>query len=290
MSELEDRGLAVLTKAIGEARAQRAAASYRDLWLPRAEAATYRLSGRGRRSRAQLAGLRNAYRGERCYIIGNGPSLKDTDLSLVSDSFTFTLNRGYLLFDRLGGPSTFLVAVNQHVVRQFGNDLLAAGSTTFISWRARKYLPADANVTYVRRARRFTFSSDPAVQGAWEGATVTYLALQLAYHLGFTEVVLLGVDHSFSTTGPANKLMTSSGSDPNHFDPNYFGAGVQWQLPDLETSQIAYRLARTAFEADGRSVFDATVGGKLDVFPKTTLATMVERGMTPARSGSPAIG
>ena len=77
------------------------------------------------------------------------------------------------------------------------------------------------------------------------------LRMQLAFHLGFSEVVLIGVDHSFADKGPANKLVTASGADANHFDPNYFGVGVKWQLPDLEVSEAAYRLARDAFRRAG---------------------------------------
>jgi hypothetical protein len=40
-------------------------------------------------------------------------------------------------------------------------------------------------------------------------------------------------------------------------------------LPDLETSELAYRMAKAAFEEDGRRVLDATVNGNLTVFPKT---------------------
>jgi len=86
--------------------------------------------------------------------------------------------------------------------------------------------------------------------------------------MGFSEVILIGVDHNFATKGKPNTTITSEGDDPNHFDPKYFGKGFRWQLPDLETSEIAYRMARNAFEADGRKVVDATVGGKLTVFPK----------------------
>ena len=50
--------------------------------------------------------------------------------------------------------------------------------------------------------------------------------------------------------------------------PGYFGKGFRWQLPDLETSEIGYRMARDAFEKDQRQVLDATLGGKLTVFPK----------------------
>jgi hypothetical protein len=62
--------------------------------------------------------------------------------------------------------------------------------------------------------------------------------------------------------------VTSEGDDPNHFSGKYFGKGFRWQLPDLEGSERAYRMARAAFEADGRKVVDATVGGKLTVFEK----------------------
>jgi hypothetical protein len=68
--------------------------------------------------------------------------------------------------------------------------------------------------------------------------------------------------------GEANRTVTSQGDDPNHFVPNYFGKGVKWQLPDLDTSEIGYGLARTAYEHAGRQVLDATVGGRLTIFPK----------------------
>jgi hypothetical protein len=102
----------------------------------------------------------------------------------------------------------------------------------------------------------------------FEGSTVTYVALQLAYHLGFAEVILLGVDHSFKTSGRPNVTVISAGDDPDHFSTDYFGKGFRWQLPDLDASERAYALAKTAFENDGRKVVDATIGGKLDVFPK----------------------
>jgi hypothetical protein len=97
---------------------------------------------------------------------------------------------------------------------------------------------------------------------------VTYVALQLAYHMGFEQIVLIGVDHDYSTKGKPNTTVVSQRDDPDHFDKRYFGKGFRWQLPDLETSERAYRMARKAYESDGRQVLDATVGGKLQVFPK----------------------
>jgi hypothetical protein len=86
--------------------------------------------------------------------------------------------------------------------------------------------------------------------------------------MGFSTVVLIGVDHSFASKGKPNETVVSQGDDPNHFNPNYFGKGFRWQLPDLDTSEVAYTMAREAYAADGRQVLDATIGGKLQVFPK----------------------
>ena len=88
-------------------------------------------------------------------------------------------------------------------------------------------------------------------------------------------MILIGVDHSFSSKGPAHKVVTSQGPDTDHFDPRYFAAGYRWQLPDLATSEIAYTAARIAFEKAGREIVDATVGGKLTIFPKTRLEDLL---------------
>ena len=102
----------------------------------------------------------------------------------------------------------------------------------------------------------------------WEGGTVTYICLQLAFCMGFREVYLIGVDHNFETKGSANDMVVSTGDDPNHFTPDYFGKGFRWQLPDLETSEVAYELANTVYRQNDRKVYDATVDGKLTVFQK----------------------
>jgi len=230
----------------------------------------YALSASGRRSSAQLASMRNRHAGERCVIVGNGPSLREMELSPLRSEVTFGLNRGYLLFQKLGFAPTYLVAVNVNVVDQFAGEILAQPSTTFVSWHTRRFLPRGHRAILVRPVRGPLFSTDPA-RGIWNGATVTYAALQLAYHMGFSEVILIGVDHSFATPGPAHQLVTSSGDDPNHFDPSYFGKGVRWELPNLPLSEVAYQLAREAFEADGRRIVDATMSGKLTVFPKVEL-------------------
>jgi hypothetical protein len=223
-----------------------------------------------RESLKQLAGLKDIHKGKRACIIGNGPSLKNTDLSKLKYEYTFGLNRIYLMFPELGFHTSYFVTANDLVIEQCKGDIVALPMPKFLSWRTHRLFPAGKSpavflyTTYDSPA----FARDVRYR-VWESATVTYIALQLAFHMGFEQVILIGVDHISNVPGKANTTVVSLGDDPNHFNPAYFGKGFRWQLPDFETSEIGYRLARQVYEAADRQVLDATIGGKLAVFPKT---------------------
>ena len=232
--------------------------------------AKWYLEPRGWHSRRMIRNYKNLHAGERCFIIGNGPSLNKMDLHPLAGEITFSLNRGYLYYDRIGEPCTYLVSVNAYVMRQFAEEILALDNTRFLAWGCRRLFPIDDRIGFIAGPTRNDpprFSTD-VTRDIWGGATVTYVAMQLAYYMGFKQAILIGVDHRFATKGDPHTLVTSEGDDPNHFAPGYFGKGVKWQLPDLETSELAYTLARDAYAADGREILDATVDGKLTVFPK----------------------
>ena len=225
----------------------------------------------------KLNALRDQHRNQRCFIIGNGPSLKNTDLSLLKNEFTFGMNRFYLMFPELGFATSYFVSINDLVAEQCAADFQALQMPKFFSWRARKWLKPDDNLYFLYTTYTGPKFGKNAAGRLWESATVTYVALQLAYYLGFQQVILIGVDHNFTTQGKPNTTVTSEGDDPNHFSPAYFGKGFRWQLPDLETSEMGYRFARQAYEQAGRQVLDATVGGKLTVFPKVEYLSLFQK-------------
>jgi len=233
-----------------------------------------------RESIRRLTALKDIHKGQRVFIIGNGPSLRQTDLSKLKNEFTFGMNRIYLLFPKLGFHTTYFVSINDLVIEQFKDDILALPMPKFLAWRSHRHFAPQ--LPTLRQAQdgvpqlpTFLYTSytgprfSPDVRGrVWEGATVTNVALQIAFHMGFEKVILIGVDHNFTSKGDANKTVVSQGDDPNHFAPNYFGKGAKWQLPDLVTSEIGYILAREAYQKAGREIIDATIGGKLMIFPK----------------------
>jgi hypothetical protein len=227
-----------------------------------------------RQSISRLGKFHNIHQGQRAFILGNGPSLAKMDLNKLSNEISFGMNRIFLAFANWEYRPTYFLTVNDLVLEQSAEDIEALKMNKFLSWRNRGKVSHDEYTHYLHTTyERPRFAQD--VRGRlWEGATVTYIALQLAYFMGCDPVVLVGVDHNFTTKGPANQTVTSQGDDKDHFDADYFGAGFRWQLPDLEASERAYKMAKQAFARDGREVLDATMGGKLNVFPKVEYTSL----------------
>lgn len=219
--------------------------------------------------------LKNSYKGEKCIIMGNGPSLKKTDWKLIKDKHVIGLNRINMLRKEMGFDPEFLVTIKDLVIEQFQEDIIQPNSIKFLDFKSASKLDRLVNLpnTFFI-SEKISLSggfSKNLVDGWYRGYTVTYAAMQVAYYLGFEKVLLIGVDHNFKTKGPARKNIISGGEDPNHFDPNYFGKGVKWALPDLDGSERFYSIAKTVFEQDSREIIDCTIDGKLNIFRKSEL-------------------
>jgi hypothetical protein len=149
-----------------------------------------------------MQAFRHLHRGRRCFILGNGPSLRQTDLSRLRGEITFGANRIYLMFETLGFPTTYYAAVNTLVIEQCAEEIRRLNMPKFVTWRGRKWLRGDPQALFVDTdyTGRAEFAGDPTGR-VFEGSTVTFLALQLAYYMGCDPVILIGVDHSFTTQG-----------------------------------------------------------------------------------------
>lgn len=220
--------------------------------------------------RGALARFYNNHLGEKCFIIGNGPSLNKMDLTQLKGCMCFGLNKIYLLLDTVDLEIDYHVAVNPLVIEQSSKEFEKFGCPSFLSYRASDLSSSqNPNFFYLMTAGTpFVFRTD-IQKPIFEGYTVTYVAMQLAFYMGFSEIYLIGVDHNFVAQGDPNEKQFLSGPDQNHFHPGYFSDN-EWHLPDLEGSELAYRLAKHQFERSGRKIFDATVDGNLQIFPKVT--------------------
>jgi hypothetical protein len=228
-------------------------------------------------NRERLVRFKGKHTGERCFIIGNGPSLGDMDLRPLKNEFTFGLNRIYLLFDKIHFIPTYYVSVNELVLDQFANDIRSLAMPKFLNWDRRSLFDHDDLSTFFMKIK-FGLSDSFAVDirnPLCGGGTVTFVALQLAYYMGFETVILIGVDHNFVDQGPPNRIaLRTQVRDNNHFHPEYFPGGTKWQFPDLTHSEAAYALAKSIYENNGKHILDATVNGKCPVFDRIDYSTL----------------
>jgi hypothetical protein len=216
----------------------------------------------------QLRKFKDIHAGEDCFIIGNGPSLNKMDLSPLKDYYTFGLNKIYMIFDKVDLDLSYLVSANEYVIEQSKEVFENFHCPLFLSYTASRGVVDDRpNIHRLYTLNTWSFYEDIS-QPICNGFTVTYVAMQIAYYMGFKRVFLIGVDHSFKQTQNAeNTTEVLKGEDENHFHPDYF-KGMKWHLADVKGNEVSYHMADYFFVRDERLILDATVGGKLDVFPK----------------------
>lgn len=236
----------------------------------------------GSPERDHIASLKDAYKGRPILIVGNGPSLNKTPLEDFIGVPAIGMNKIDLLYKRSKWRPSLVMCVNSMVVKQNIDQFRANEIPTYLAWKARWFVRnKPEHIHYFDLRESEDFQGD-ATAGFGSGVTVTYAALQMAYYLGANPVIIVGVDHNFDKVGGYATYEKRKGDDNNHFDPNYFKDGTVWGLPNLDASEDVYIAAREAFAADGRKVYDATIGGKLQVFPKISIEEAVNLAKRPA--------
>lgn len=214
----------------------------------------------------RLLKFKDIHQGEDCFIIGNGPSLNRMDLNPLRDYHTFGLNKIYLMLNRVNLNLSYHVAVNPLVIEQSAKEFESLSCPSFLSYRKAHNLIKPCEHIYLiltGGTHRFDGTLSKEI---CEGYTVTYVAMQIAFYMGFSRIFLIGVDHNYNFSGKPNEENLLDGEDTNHFDPGYFG-NEKWHNPDLEASELSYHLAKFYFNRDDRQIYDATIDGKLKIFP-----------------------
>jgi hypothetical protein len=157
------------------------------------------------------------------------------------------------------------------ILEQFSSDIEQLEMIKFLNWNRRSFYGINNTRIYYLKSRMVIndlFESD-ITKPIVVGGTVTFVTLQIAYYMGFTKVILVGLDHNYVDKGvPSKTVVRKEKLDQSHFHPDYFPKGYKWQLPDLLRSEIDYELALKQYQVDDRKILDATIGGKCQVFDK----------------------
>lgn len=241
----------------------------------------------------KLSDLKDKYKGERIFIIGNGPSLNRTDLSTLKNEYTFATNRFYLMYEKIDWKPTFYTCVDRRVICDIFAEVNGlSGSTFFFDETFRGLYRDGKDVVYFNQRLRkgselekaFSFN---AINVVFNGNTVLYYAIQLAYFMGFTTFYLIGCDLGYKVKetvvqegedvfkmGVAFDLKSTEDDDPNHFDPRYFGKNRLWHAPNEKGMLDDHELCLAALKSKGRSIYNATVGGELEVYGRVNFDSL----------------
>ena len=150
-------------------------------------------------SRIKINKLKNKFKGKKAIIICNGPSLKRIDFDKLIDSnvFYFGLNKINLLFDETKFRPNAIVASNYYVIEQNKEFYNSTKIQLFLNSDKSSIIKDRNNVIFVNYSSIPRKFAKDCRMSLFQGHTVTYTAMQLAYHMGFKEVGLIGCDHYF---------------------------------------------------------------------------------------------
>ena len=232
--------------------------------------------------------LKDKHKGERCFVIGNGPSLTVKDLDLLKDEVTFAVNRIFLSFEETEWRPTYYFCIDYLV---YGLDYkeinkvdaqlrfvpiqraLAAGEVfDEITYYNREINCVTIKDQKIVRSKEFRFSDDFEV-AAYGGQTVIYDALQMAAYMGFSEIYLIGVDCDYKLEVLEDGTVVENDCKMDYFNTRYnegFENAVAVVAP-LYALTAAFQKAKESCEEKGIIIKNATRGGKLEVFERVSL-------------------
>ena len=222
--------------------------------------------------------LRNRHLGQRCFVLGNGPSLTVSDLDLLKNEITFAANKIYLCFDETNWRPTYYSVEDLLVAQNSRAEIMALdGTTKIFADHMLPYLPRQANHHYTRwlppadnRSPFREFSTDLTKGICW-GSTITYSMLQMAVHMGFKKIYILGLDHSYVEPKTKKDGALISDGEINHFHPEYRKLGEKWHYPVLDRLEHSYQFAKDYCDSIGVEIWNASRFSKLETFPRANL-------------------
>jgi hypothetical protein len=188
----------------------------------------------------KLSRLKNREKGRRVFILGNGPSIRQEDLSALAGELVIGMNASPLLDKEFGFTSQYYTLsdrrfLNHPIKREYATSMIDKETIRVL----RQDIAGDddsslaGQTAYARPLQRDGFSWNLGT-GFFFGCTTTMLAMQLAVFLGCRDIVLLGVDLRYAQDQPR------------------FYAESEPQFDDPFTSVQIHNLVKAAREIESR--------------------------------------
>lgn len=223
----------------------------------------------------RFASLRDHFKGQRIVLVGNAPSLLELQLERLSKEHICVVNRGLRAVDQGVLPrADFHMMSSKPGYLEFREEVERQCIAHNVPWRFYRYklkpyweeLPERGARPFfpLRRAGTMTTTGfqTNAVNGLGSDGTILLFACQIFFFLGFTQVFIIGCDLQYN---PGNKYFYEMNTKDiaHEEDPETIAARAS-----LVRVNAQFEVARRAFEADGRLLANAGVGGNLNALER----------------------
>lgn len=230
--------------------------------------------------------IHNTHLNESCFVIGNGPSLaaKDLDILQKNKIDTFAVNRIFKIFPQTDWRPTYYVSTDHVLVRDILDEVNKLPvKDKFIPLQNKYYhnIIVDKAHYFFRNDIRDNdqpggFSLDCTEQVNMRG-TVTIACIQLAAHMGYRHIYLLGVDHNFDKVITENGEVVIDPSVKNYFCEGYDDDVANEVVHDLGNTTRSYIDVERFYSKNGVEILNATRKTKLRVFRTITFEEAIRQ-------------
>lgn len=234
----------------------------------------------------KIASFKNTYAGKRCFLVGNGPSLRASDLTKLYEhgEITFAFNRVYNIFEETPWRPTYYISQDEKMLGgcqeivdklELPCKLIPIQLHWFHHINIHDALYFNMNWMQNENPLEFHFS-DNAAHELFCASTGMYTAAQLAAYMGFTEIYFIGVDHHFQISQNNKGEIVVDNTVKDYFSDKYNEDKDNLYIPNTEKSTLTYVAMKEQCDKRNIKVFNATRGGKLEVFPRVDFDTLFE--------------
>lgn len=236
-----------------------------------------------------LKSYRNKHAGERCFLIGNGPSLTMKDLEKVQNETTFSCNLVYKIFENTSWRPVYHCITDNIFSKTIADELVQKITVPLfmnhVAKDALKYKKHNRKTPEIISVQSiaqdpYYVKGNPLNYYVSSKATVMSFMIELAIYMGFKEIYLLGVDCSNGFVGKNTHFIEDYENEDmmriEHKRAKNQMKGKHMTLEELgkyrtDRAMFAYSQLRKYADAHGVKVYNATRGGYLEEFERVNL-------------------
>ena len=228
----------------------------------------------------EIVDLKDSCKGKRCFIIATGPSVLEDDIKKLRDEILIGVNSSITLCESCDIVLDYYLAGDATIMELFEQELNGGYAENIfheISWLKYRKKMSYNPFFYSTYAKGIWWypsidSGDKTTmkhieipkdfsKGFCISRTISFIAMQLAVLLGFSEIYLYGFDHIYAKKG--------------HFNEDKFVNAMDYDISDnkrnelfFRHSQVSYEVMKKYCDAHDITIYNATRGGHLDVFQR----------------------